>query len=161
MYKFIFDADALIKLSHAGILLIICNSYTCITTSEVKKEVVDEGKKRLYADAEVIEALINKKLLKVYTTDHGDYDNELLGRGELSVLKLAKKTKNTVVVSDDHAFIKLLKKESIEWLVPVDIIRLLKEEEIVSRAEALVYLDKIKVFIKKEHYEKIKDAVGG
>ena len=61
MYNLLFDADALIKLTHSGSLIKICEVFNCFTTTEVKRETVDEGKKRLYPDAEIIEQLIQVK----------------------------------------------------------------------------------------------------
>jgi len=60
MYNFIFDSDALIKLTHSELIIKICENYGCFITDKVKEETVDEGKKRFYPDAEIIDNLIKK-----------------------------------------------------------------------------------------------------
>ncbi len=156
MYNFIFDSDALIKLVYSGALINVCKNFNCIITSEIKKETVDEGKKRFYPDAELIEKLIENKLLKIKNPNKNVEPIKNLGKGELSILSLSKEVKNHIIISDDKTFIKELEKEDINLLVPTDLIVLLKRLNKINQKEANDYLEKIKMFIKEENYKKIK-----
>lgn len=160
MYNLILDSDALIKLSHSEVLVMVCGAFNCFITDEVKKETVDEGKKRFYSDADLIEGLINKKMLKIKNPKRLIKEVEF-GRGELSALSLYKETRKHILVSDDSNFIKYLEKGEIDFLVPADLILLLKKTGKIKLKEALYYLDKMKIFIKEEVYKEIKKELEG
>ena len=155
MYNFVFDADALIKLAHSGSLNIICKTFQCVTTSEVKREVVDEGKKRLYSDAEIIEELIVSKALEVNEVS-GD-TSQRLGKGEMSVFSLSKKITNSIVISDDRTFIKLLEREGIDFLTPSDVIILLREIGKITNKDKDKFANNIKSFVSEKEYKKIME----
>ncbi len=159
MYKFAFDSDALIKLAKAGVLEDICRNYSCSITNEVKNESVNEGKKRLHEDALKIEDFINKGLLKVIDLKISKQIKENLGKGEISVLRLYFQEKNSIVVTDDSAFIKHMNEDGIRFAVPADIIFLMKTENKLDRKTSLSYLDKIKEFIKEEVYNEVKQDI--
>ena len=121
MYNLILDSDALIKLTHSEIINKLCSVFNCIVTDAIKKEAVEEGKKRFYTDADIIEELIRNKLLKIKNPKKLVKLEEEFGEGELSVLGLYKNVKNHIIVSDDQAFIRYLERENIDFLVPADI----------------------------------------
>ena len=153
MYNLILDSDALIKLVHSKALVKICETFNCIITAEVKRETVDEGKKRFYPDAEIIEKLVDNKLLKIKNSNKDIEIIKNLGKGELSILSLSKELKNHIIISDDKTFIKELEKEDIIFLIPTDLIILLKRLKKINKEEAENYLEKIKVFISEENYK--------
>ena len=159
MYKFIIDSDALIKLTKSGILEDICHHYSCIITNEVKSECVDEGKKRLYKDALRIEDFINKKLLRILDLKKTRKIKENLGKGETSTLNLYFQEKNSVIVTDDSAFIKYLEENDIRFFVPADLILLMKLSNKIDKKTALKYLEKIKDVIREEVYNDIKKDI--
>lgn len=159
MYNFIFDADALIKLVHSESLTKICKTFNCVTTGEVKRETVEEGKKRLYPDAEIIEGLMDNNLLKIKNPKKSLEEENRLGKGEVSVLNLSKELKNYIIISDDQTFLKKLEQEKTDFLVPADLIILLERAGKIDKEEANDYLDKIKVFIREEKYRLIKNKL--
>jgi len=161
MYNFILDSDALIKLVHSGVLTKVCEAFNCITTNEVERETVDEGKKRFYPDAEVIEKLIENKLSKIKNPKKDIEIVDRFGKGELSVLGLSKEIKNHIIISDDRTFIKELEKENLDFLIPIDLIVLLKRLGKINQKEAKDYLENIKVFIREEDYKKIEKELRG
>ena len=156
MYKLILDSDSLIKLTHAEMLNKICETFECITTTEVKRETVDEGKKRFYPDADIIEDLIKNQLIHIKDTKRLIGAKPNLGLGEISVFSLSIELKNSLIVSDDQTFIKELEKQNINFLVPSDLIILLKRRNKINLAEAKYYLEKLKTFIRDDNYNKIK-----
>lgn len=159
MYKLILDSDALIKLTHADILAILCKQYTCIITPEVKRETVDAGKERLYQDAEKIEDMINKNMLQIQQPHQEISVSRNLGRGELSVLQLSKEIKNTLVVTDDKTFIRELQQQQIPFLIPIDIIALLVHQKKIQKLEALNALENIRPFIDEKEYVYLKNLM--
>jgi len=159
MYKFVIDSDALIKLTKSEVLWEICNHYNCIITSEVKNECVDEGKKRLHKDALKIEEFINKNLLKVRDVKKERKIKENLGKGEISTASLYFQEKNSVIVTDDSAFIKYLEESNIKFFVPADLILLMKNSRKIDSKTALKYLKKMKLFIREEVYADIKKDI--
>ncbi len=156
MYKFIIDSDALIKLTKSGAMEEICRYYNCTITTEIKNESVDEGKKRLYEDALKIEGLINKNLLKVIGLKKARKIKENFGKGEISAIILYFQEKNSVIITDDSAFIKYLEQNAIRFVIPADLILLLKVQNKIDKKTALQYLENIRVYIKEEVYNDIK-----
>ena len=156
MYKFILDADALIKLAKSDILEQICHHYNCAITIEVKNECVDEGKKRLYKDALKIEEIINKKLLRVIDLKKASKIKGNFGRGEVSAVSLYFQEKNSIIITDDSAFIKYLEESNIRYLIPAGIIILMKISNKIDNKTALNYLEKIKEFVRDEVYYDVK-----
>lgn len=159
MYKLIVDSDALIKLMKSGVLEKICQYYNCIITNEVKNECVDEGKKRLHKDALKIEELINKKLLITKDAKKARKIKENLGKGEVSTVNLYFQEKNSIIVTDDSAFIRYLEENNIKFLIPADLILLMKNSNKIDRKTALKYLEKMRDFIREEVYTDVKKDI--
>ena len=156
MYSFIFDADALIKLTQSELIIKVCESFNCFITTRVKEETVDEGKKRFYPDADIIEKLVKNKSLKIRDPNKTIKIEEDFGAGELSTLSLYEDTRNHIIVSDDQHFINYLEKNNIDFIVPADVIILLKRFKKIGLEEGMHYLNKIRVFIREEVYTSVK-----
>jgi hypothetical protein len=56
------DADCLIKLTKAGLKELICQHEKIFIPAGVKREVVDAGKSKGYADADLVEKLWPRNL---------------------------------------------------------------------------------------------------
>ncbi len=165
MYNLILDSDALIKLTYAKAIVIICKTFNCLITNEIKEETVEEGKKRFYPDALVIEKLIKDNLVKIRSPkrklnikEETEFGANFVGfgKGEKSVLGLYQSTRNSIVISDDSAFIRHLEDKNIPFFIPADLIILLKKLNKINLKEAMYFLDGMKVFIKEEVYNETK-----
>ena len=156
MHNLILDSDALIKLTHSEAIFKVCETFSCLITSEIKEETVKEGKKWFYPDALVIEKLIKDNLVKIRDSKRKLGIKEDLGKGEKLVLELYHSARNSTIVSDDLAFIRHLENENIPFFVPSDLIISLKKLNKISLKEALYFLDKLKVFIKEKVYNETK-----
>lgn len=158
MKKLVFDADALIKIVKAGILIKI--PHHCMISYKVHEEVVEEGKKRFYADAFQIEQLVKEGRLKVY---HVSSTQEIygLGEGELSTLAVFSKEKADVIISDDRAFLRALEEMNIPFIVPTELIIALVVSKVLEKQDAIKALNRIKEFVRKENYESALEALGG
>ena len=159
MYKLIFDSDALIKLTKSGILEEICRHYACIITSEVKIECVDEGKKGLHKDSLEIEKFINGSLLKIKSTKKTTKIDRRFGKGEMSTVNLYFQEKKSTIVTDDSAFMKYLEEHNIKFIVPADLLVLMKIENNIDKKTALRYLKKIKKLIIEDVYNDVKKDI--
>lgn len=159
MYKLLFDADAVIKLSYSGALPLVCKTFICLTTTVVKREVIDEGKKHLYPDAEVIEDLVKKGLL---TIKESPSSNQVvnLDKGEASLVSLYPSVTKYIMVSDDKHFIQHLIEQRIPFFVPSHIIILLKKQGKITKSQALGHLDKMSAFISESQYKTAKQMLG-
>lgn len=159
MYKFVLDSDALIKLTKSRLLEQICSHYICIITNEIENECVYEGKKRLYKDALKIEEFINKNLLRIVNLKRTRKIKGDFGKGEASTLNLYFQEKNSIIITDDSAFIRYLEENNIKFFVPADLILLMKTSNKIDKKTALKYLEKIKGFIREDVYKDIKKDI--
>lgn len=161
MYNFILDSDALIKLTYSEAIIDICKNYNCFITTKIKEETIEEGKKRFYQDALIIEKLVENKLLKVIDEKKLEIKEQNLGKGEISVLDLYHSKRNSIIITDDIAFIKYLENKNLLYLIPTALILLLKKQKIIDSKQAINYLEKLKPFIKEEIYKDIKEELKG
>jgi|SRR3989344_8723157 len=161
MYNLLFDADAVIKLTYSGTLPRICRDYNCVMTEEVKRETVDEGKRRFYPDAEIIEELINTGFIKIKNPKNSGEEVPGLESGELSVLALWKENPDFLIVSDDQAFLKELQRQEIDFVVPADLLLLLTRAKKINKIEARKDLEKLRTFIREEDYHRVNQELGG
>lgn len=161
MYKLLMDADALIKLASSGALPKICEVCVCITTPEVERETVVEGKKRWYPDAEIIEALIEKQALKIKKLATIPQETYSLDAGETSILHLSKELKEHIIVSDDQTFIREMERQGVHLLVPADLLILLTRAGKIEPKETVRYAEGLKVYIRETDYLKLKKEIKG
>ncbi len=155
MSSIVLDADALIKLTHAGILGNI--PHQCFISDAVFEETVTEGKKRLFDDAFEIERQVkngNIDVIKVKRTE----DIPGLGKGELSSLALFKQIKADAIISDDRRFLTTLEMQDIPFITPTQVIVTLSKK--VGKKETVAALDRIKPFVTKESYQDALSALG-
>lgn len=159
-HKFIIDADSLIKLTKASIIKKMCKNFNCSITKEVYEEVVTQGKERLYQDAFKIEKLVQNKSIKLNKTKPKEMEvRKTLDEGEKSIYLLHKSSKNTMLVSDDNTFLNFLKEEEEKFTTPTRLITLLKSLNIIDSKQALVYLNKMKPYIKSKTYLMVKETL--
>lgn len=159
MYKLslLMDTDALIKLTKAGLMNKIGKEFACFITKEVYEEAVVEGKKLLYADADHIEKFIEQKLIVVRDKGSAIFSSsKMLGKGEASIAVLYQKNKNSVIVTDDNAFINILKERNIDAITPASLIILLKELKKINKSQSLQYIENLRQHINPKVYKAVK-----
>lgn len=156
MNKLVFDADALIKLAHAGVLRHIKQDR--LMSQTVYEETVIEGKKQLYDDAYEIERLVQEGALQAVKTRTAE-DIPGLGKGELSTLALFTQVKADAIISDDKKFLSVLEERQIPFIIPTELIAALVHK--IGKKEAIEALRRIKPFVSEENYESASEALGG
>jgi len=167
MIIFVLDSDGLIKLVKASIIEALLKDFSCFISKEVYEEVVMEGKKRLYEDSFAIESLVGKKMLKVKEIKKDKKASKILkdifelGKGERSTLYLFFNLKADAIISDDNAFLKVLKANKIPFIIPSDIISRLVELKLINKELGIKALNAIEHYIRRENYSMAKKVVEG
>ena len=158
MNKIVLDSDGLITLTKSGCLMKILNSFQCSITEEVYDETVIRGMERAHGDAYEINGLIKKGKLKVENTKNNKsvenmLENRTFGAGECSTLHLFHNSDAKVIVTDDRAFLNLLDKNNISYIIPTDLIVRLYELKVITKDESINSLDAIKVYVSGPNYD--------
>lgn len=159
MYKFVLDADAVIKLAKAGVLEVLAESSLCILSQTVYYEVL-KGKEKMYEDAFKTESLVAMSKISIADGNETE-ENAGLDRGESSALAVFKQEKADVIISDDRKFIAKLREDKIHFMTPPDAIAWLAEKAKITNDEGLEALEKIRLDVKEEVYERAKNLLGG
>jgi len=159
------DSDGIIKMTKSGAMIKVANNFECFISDKVYNEAVIEGKSRLYEDAFQIEDLIKKGKLSVIKTKKNVKSENILrnwrhiGEGERSTLHLFFNIRANVIVSDDQAFLNLLYRNNIAFIIPSDLIVKLFKLKILDKEESLSALKRIKDYIRESNYLKAKEKV--
>ena len=161
MYKLLLDSDALIKILKAEFLDITVQNFDVITTKEVYDEVVTEGKKGFYQDADKIEKFVKDGKIGIIKTGYKKRKKpkQSFGAGETSVFQAYRK--NSLIVTDDLSFTSYIRKEGMASISSAHLLFILFKKNKLSKSEAYYCLERLKPFIRKEVYEIIKNDLGG
>lgn len=162
MYKLLFDSDALIKVAKAEFLETTANVFQVCITDDVYHEAVEQGRRKLYEDADKIKGLIDAK--KIFVIKSNKYAKEAkprksFGKGEISVFQAYKK--NYLIVADDLSFVACLNDESIKNMSSAHVLMALLKKRKIGKEKAYYHLDKLKPLIRKETYELVKSDIKG
>ena len=157
MNTIVSDSDGLIKLMKSGCLINILTSFECSITEDVFNETVVQGMERLYEDAYGINKLIEQSKLKVEKIIDNKYAKKILadktfGAGECSTLHLYLNSGAKAIITDDRAFLNLLDKSEIPFIIPTDLIVRLYELKVISKDESIKALDRIKEYVSVHNY---------
>ena len=157
MNEIVLDSDGLIKLTKSGCLMKILNSFQCSITEEVYDETVIRGMERAHDDAYEINGLIKEGKLKVENINNKLLENMLenrtFGVGECSTLHLFHNSDAKVIVTDDRAFLNLLDRNNISYIIPTDLIVRLYKLKVITKDESINFLDAIKVYVSGQNYD--------
>ena len=159
--KLIFDSDTLIKLTKANFPNNIFKKIEVHITEEIYDEAVIQGKKRFYADADIIEQLVNKKYLHKGNVNIKESVKNLLkgkefGKGEISALQLYLDINADAIVSDDKSFLIFLKQNNINFIITADLVEILCKEGFLTKKEALDILEGLRYYIDEQYYINVK-----
>ena len=162
MYKLLFDSDSLIKVTKAGFLENVVNSFKVYITDDVYNETVEEGIERFYEDADKIKNLADNKKISIIKRDKYvkiTKPKQSFGKGEVSVSQVHKK--DYLTVTDDLSFVSYLNNISIKNISSAHLITALVKKDKISKQEAYYYLENLKPLIRKEIYELVKKDIKG
>jgi hypothetical protein len=161
--KFVFDSDALIKITKSGAAEEILNKMEGMITQEVLHETV-EGKGE-FEDAAMIKKFVDEKILKVIKAKKNKEAEEILGgvhalgAGEISVLHSFFSEGMDFIVSDDIAFLRVIGLRGLPFLVPGNLIARGVELGWLTPEEGEEALNNIGHLINEEEYRLCMNAI--
>ena len=99
------NSTILIYLSKIDKLFLLKELFkTVLIPQEVKKEVIDQGKKHNHIDAMGVEKAVNEGWIKIEKTNVIPALNDIgIDKGEAEAISLANKKKLNILVDQDHA----------------------------------------------------------
>lgn len=159
--KVVMDSDCLVKLTKGGAKEAVVRGMEVHIPPVVKKETVDDGKKRGHQDSLVIEENIDNKCLHVVR--HREKGTMTLSamKGESEVLSLYLNGGYDAVASDDRRFLKKLEVGNIPFLTPAACMIYLYRTGNVKKSDVVNILEKIRPFISSEEYMMLKFYLEG
>lgn len=161
MYKVLVDSDSLIKLAKIDLLKYITKVLCVEITEDIYGETVVEGRKRFYQDADNIQEFVDAKKIMIVKKKHKNKVEikENFGIGELSIIRC--KEKKHIIVTDDIRFTRYLQSNKIMPISSANLIVVLKEKLILTKQQAIEYLERLKPYIRSEVYINVKNDIGG
>lgn len=159
--KVVMDSDCLVKLTKGGAKEAVVRTMEVHIPAVVKKEVVDEGKKRGYQDSLIVEENINNKGLRVVKHHQKNPMTVPSVKGEEEVLSLYLNGGYDAVASDDRRFLKRLEAANIPFLTPAACVIYLYRNGNIKKSDIVDILEKMRPFISTEEYMMSKFYVGG
>jgi hypothetical protein len=154
--RVVLDSDGLIKLAKAGALERVLEAWTCFVPRAVYTETVERGLEAAYPDAEAIRQALPTATIRppawhpraaaLLRGKRG------LGPGEQGALHLFFRARADAIVTDDAAFVAMLARAGLRYLLPALVLLRLVEEQRLASAEALDHLERMRPFIRSDVY---------
>ncbi len=149
--KILMDSDCLIKLTKAGLKEEICKQFGVTIPFTVKMEVVDIGKSKDLKDADLVEKNIENGFIQIT----GKLSSAHL-KGDQALIEVFKRGQHDLIATDDAKLTRMLKSMAIPHILPGLLICFLCQRNIVSKATALNWLEKLSDFISEDEYSMAK-----
>lgn len=142
------DSTALILLAKVSVLEAFIKRNDVITSNVVYEEVV-KGKETGRSDSILVERLVDGRNLKVKSPNNSIKSNiqklfNLKG-GELEIVSLAYKTKNTIL-SDDKKCLNTAKALGINFITSLDVIVTLFKKKAINKEKALKCIEELEEY---------------
>ncbi len=149
---FLIDADALVKITKAGLKETLTAHLDLRMAPVVAEEVIQEGKRLGHADAAEVERNLKKKRLRVTTEPAASPKAALFRGGEADLVALYETGNYSAVISDDQRFLKRAIEFGIDILTPSAALALLVRRRKLSGRIACDRLESLKPFISAGEY---------
>lgn len=162
MSTIVVDADGLIKIGKSGALPALLGATGVLVPQTVWEEAVEEGKRRMYEDAQVLERSLGEGSAEVVGEERSRAAEELLqrsrayfGAGERAALAVFFARGADAILTDDGAFLRLLAvaRPPVPALVPTAAIVGLAETGRLSVEAAREALERIEPYVRAGAYE--------
>ena len=156
MSTIVADADGLIKLGKSGALPALLSAARVLVPRAVWEEAVEEGKRGMHEDAQVLEGLLLAEPggAEVVEVEGAIGIGGSFGAGEAAALAAFRRYGADAVLTDDRAFLGLLAGSDppVPALVPTAAIVALTEGGHLNIGEAKEALDKIEPSVRKDAF---------
>jgi rRNA-processing protein FCF1 len=143
------DSDCLIKLTKAGLKDIVGSKDIIYVPDVVQREVVDAGKEKGCPDAFTVEKNIEANIITIAEAS-SNYT-----KGEEALLALFRKEDYDAVATDDAKLMRLLKTNSIPFILPGLIIYQLFQGDMIDKKTALWAMRQLADFISEDEYSTV------
>lgn len=152
------DADGLIKLGKSGALSALLSAAKVLVPQAVWNEAIEEGKRRMYEDAYILERKLEAGGAEVVAHEPSEEAEALLagsaaalGAGESAALRVFFARGADAILTDDRAFLGLLASSAppVPALVPAAAIVSLAEADRLSLEGAKEALSKLEGSVRK------------
>lgn len=169
MTMIVADADGLIKLGKSGALPRLLPAAKILVPATVYEEAVVAGRKGMYEDAFELERVLREGQAEVVSEAEGGAgeaedllrDAPSLGAGERAALRVLYSWGADAVLTDDRAFVNLLRRAEATVLLPTVAIVLLSESGRMAAEEGLAALQLIERLVRREVYEEARRELNG
>ncbi len=162
--RIMLDADASIKLTKIGLIEILASGFKIAITDIVYDEHVIAGLKKNYPDAIQMKRLVSEGKIEVVPVKNKKsvYNGSYLGRGEISIIIYCLENDVEVIVSDDAAFLRIMKAMDKVPCIPVaGILTMGINKGLIDKDRGLKFLVSLRPMIKEEHYFYAKTKIEG
>jgi len=149
--KILMDADCLIKLTKSGLKEKVCQQYEIAIPAIVKKEVVEAGKRKGLPDAEVVEKNIKKDIIRVVGKE-----SSTRIKGDQALIEIYKRSRYDAIGTDDAKLMRVLRLAGIPYILPGLFIHSLYHGNIIDKATAMDWLNRLSNFISEDEYSMTK-----
>jgi hypothetical protein len=149
---FLIDADALVKITKAGLKDTLTAHLDLRMAPIVAKEVIEEGKRLGHADAAEVERNLARKRLRMTHDPPSSPKAALFTGGEADLVALYDSGNYSAVLSDDQRFLRRAIEFGIDVLTPSAALVLLVRKRKLSQRRACDRLGALKPYISPEEY---------
>ena len=153
--KLILDSDCLIKIAKSGVKEALCRHFVVEIPPTVKEEVVDLGKRKGLADADLVEKNLAERLIRLSP------GQPLSSDGEDDVLNRFQKGGFDAIGTDDRRFIRRLRRLDLPYVTPGTLLFLLMRDGGIDQGEAENLLRKLSSYISLDEYETTASLLKG
>jgi len=163
------DADGLIKLGKSGVLPLLLSATEILVPAAVYEEAVRAGKKEMHEDAFELERTLRDGGAEVVSDAEGGggeveellKDASSLGAGERGAFRILHARGADAVLTDDRAFVNLLRRTQTRVLLPAAAIVLLARSGRIAAEDAIAALGRIEHLVRRDVYEEARQELKG
>ena len=144
--KLLMDADCLIKLTKAGLKELVTTRDNISIPEQVKREVVDAGKKKQCVDAFAVGKNIESKIISVIDVPMR------VEKGDQALIAIYRKEDYDAIATDDTKLTRRLKALNIPFILPALVLYRLFKESKIDYKMALWALQQLSEFISEDEF---------
>jgi rRNA-processing protein FCF1 len=150
--KLLMDADCLIKLTKAGLNEVVCDHDQVAIPEAVRREVVDEGRARGFADAEVVERNLQRGVRTTVTVG----DPPQTAEGDDGLVEQYRDGGHDLVATDDAKLQRRLRGLGVPCVVPALLVYRLRRRGILDGEAARAALAALAPFISHDELSTVR-----
>lgn len=160
--RILLDADALVKLTKAGIKELVVESFSVSIPEPVRVEVVTEGKRGGHPDAIAVERNVDAGRVRVASVPLEEPpESQLFSGGDRAIVSLSLSKAYAAVVTDDAALLERLKSLGVSATVPAALLLAAGRRRRLASTRVLALLERLRPYISKDEYTTFRLVLEG